>query len=199
MILIFTLSFGVFALEKATFAGGCFWCMEKPFEDLKGVKSVISGFSGGDIKNPSYDLVSSGKTKHIEVVQVTYDPKLISYNDLLKVFWGNIIPTDKGGQFADRGYQYTTAIFYHNDSQKKLATNSKDFVSSLKIKSKSIVTPITKFKNFYPAEDYHQDFYKKNAASIKRYKAYRKASKRDEKLGDFWKGVVLNFDKKKTK
>jgi len=192
-ILMLTLSINSFALEKATFAGGCFWCMEKPFEDLKGVKSVISGFSGGDIKNPSYDLVSSGQTKHIEVVQVTYDPKLVSYIDLLKVFWVNSIPTDKGGQFADRGYQYTTAIFYHNDSQKKQATNSKKFISALKIKDKDIVTPITKFKAFYAAEDYHQNFYKKNAASIKRYKSYRKASKRDEKLGDFWKGVKLDF------
>ena len=102
--------------ELATFAGGCFWCMEAPFEKLEGVQSVISGFSGGTIKNPSYDLVSSGKTKHIEVIQIKYDPLKVSYQKLLETFWKNINPTDSGGQFVDRGHQYTTAIFYHNDN-----------------------------------------------------------------------------------
>lgn len=184
----------VYSAELATFAGGCFWCMEKPFEDIKGVESVISGFSGGSVKDPSYKLVSSGKTKHIEVVQVKYDPKVVSYNKLLEVFWINIDPTDNGGQFVDRGYQYTTAIFYHNESQKKLALNSKTKVQSLNIQKKKIVTPVVEFKSFYPAEEYHQNFYKKSIVTKLKYKYYRNASGRDKFLESYWSGVKLDFD-----
>lgn len=198
LVLLIIISFQTFALEKATFAGGCFWCMEKPFEDLKGVKSVISGFSGGNIKNPSYKLVSSGKTKHIEVVQVTFDPKVVPYSKLLKVFWKNIDPTDKGGQFVDRGFQYTTAIFYHNETQRKLAQKSKEFLVRLNIQGKKVVTPIRGFKSFYPAEDYHQDFYKRTVVTKLKYKYYRNASGRDDFLDKYWKNINLNFDKKGT-
>lgn len=199
IVILLLLSINAFSLEKATFAGGCFWCMEKPFEDLDGVKSVISGFSGGEIKDPSYKLVSSGKTKHLEVVQVTYNPKVVNYNTLLKVFWKNIDPTDKGGQFVDRGYQYTTAIFYHNENQKKLAQRSKKYIEGLQIKDKKIVTPIREFKSFYPAEDYHQDFYKRTIVTKLKYKYYRNASGRDDFLNEFWKDVSLNFESKKAK
>jgi len=197
IILLSILSFSSFALEKATFAGGCFWCMEKPFEELKGVKTVISGFSGGKVEDPSYKLVSSGKTKHIEVVQVTYDPKLVSYNDLLAAFWVNINPTDKGGQFVDRGHQYTTAIFYHNDKQKKLALSSKEYIKSLEINDKKIVTPVRAFKKFYAAEDYHQDFYKRTIVTKLKYKYYRNASGRDDFLEDYWKDIKLDFNSQK--
>ncbi len=195
-LIVSLFSFSLYALELATFAGGCFWCMEKPFEDLKGVKSVISGFSGGQIKNPSYKLVSSGETKHIEVVQVSYDPKIVSYNTLLKVFWTNIDPTDKGGQFVDRGYQYSTAIFYHNKQQKELALKSKEYIQNLKIEDKDIVTPIRSYQAFYPAEEYHQDFYKKSIVTKLKYKYYRNASGRDKFLDRFWKNVKIDFNKK---
>lgn len=198
-VLISILTFSLYATELATFAGGCFWCMEKPFEDLKGVKSVISGFSGGSIKDPTYEQVSSGKTKHIEVVQVTFDPKIVSYNKLLETFWINIDPTDKDGQFVDRGYQYTTAIFYHNAKQKELALNSKKIVQELKINNQKIVTPVVKFDSFYPAEDYHQNFYKKSIVTKLKYKYYRNASGRDSFLEKYWKDIKLNFDKRQTR
>jgi peptide methionine sulfoxide reductase msrA/msrB len=176
----------------ATFAGGCFWCMEPPFEKLEGVKSVISGYCGGDIKNPSYEQVSSGKTKHIESVQVTFDPKLVSYKKLLDIFWHNINPTDNKGQFVDRGYQYTTAIFYHDKNQKQLALESKKELASSNIFDKKIVTPIREFKSFYPAQDYHQDYYKKSLFTKAKYKYYRSASGRDEFLDETWKYVIDN-------
>lgn len=172
--------------EYATFAGGCFWCMEPPFEKLNGVKSVISGFSGGTIENPSYKQVSSGTTKHIEVVQVKYDPNKVSYQKLLETFWKNINPTDNGGQFVDRGHQYSTAIFYHNEQQESSATNSKVFLEQSEIFQGKIVTPIRKFDSFYPAEDYHQDYYKKNLLTIAKYKYYRAASGRDTFLDKTW-------------
>jgi peptide methionine sulfoxide reductase msrA/msrB len=172
--------------ELATFAGGCFWCMEAPFEKLEGVQSVISGFSGGTIKNPSYDLVSSGKTKHIEVIQIKYDPLKVSYQKLLETFWKNINPTDSGGQFVDRGHQYTTAIFYHNDNQKQWAIRSKEKLERSKIFNKPIITPIRKSIAFYPAEDYHQDYYKKNIITIAKYKYYRAVSGRDDFLNKVW-------------
>lgn len=198
-LLLSIFTFSLYATELATFAGGCFWCMEKPFEDLKGVKSVISGFSGGSIKNPSYKQVSSGKTKHIEVVQVSFDPGVVSYNKLLEVFWTNIDPTDKGGQFVDRGYQYTTAIFFHNENQKKLALASKKYIQNLNIQNKKIITPVNVFKSFYAAEDYHQDFYKKSIVTKLKYKYYRNASGRDDFLESYWKDVKLNFDKKQMR
>lgn len=167
----------------ATFAGGCFWCMEPPFEKLNGVSAAISGYTGGDMENPSYNDVSSGSTEHIEAVQVHYDPDVISYETLLQVFWRQIDPTDDGGQFVDRGYQYTTAIFYHNEEQKKAAEASKKKLAESDRFEKEIVTPIREAKTFYKAEDYHQDYYKENSV---RYKIYRSNSGRDDYLENTW-------------
>lgn len=190
-------------IEKATFAGGCFWCMEPPFEKLVGVKSVISGFSGGTVKNPPYKDVASGKTKHREVVQVSYDPELISYERLLEVFWMNVDPTDNDGQFVDRGHQYSTAIFTHNNYQKLIAQNSLGKLKALKKFKRKIVTPIISFSNFYPAEDYHQDFYKKNLISKTKYKYYRAASGRDDFINKYWNEgdtfTRVKFTKKELK
>jgi peptide methionine sulfoxide reductase msrA/msrB len=179
-------------LEKATFAGGCFWCMEAPFEKINGVKEVISGFSGGPEKNPSYKQVASGKTGHVEAVQVTYDSTLVSYPTLLKAFWTNVNPTDKGGQFVDRGHHYTTAIFTHNNEQVKLASLSKKYVA--KFFKKPIVTVIQPYQSFYAAEEYHQDFYKKSIITRTKYKYYRAASGRDDFINKYWKGKVLAFE-----
>lgn len=167
----------------ATFAGGCFWCMEPPFEKVPGVLSVISGFSGGDEKNSTYEEVGSGKTGHTESVDVTYDPALVSYATLVEVFWRSMNPTDAGGQFADRGRQYRPAIFYRNAEQKKLAEESKSKLEASKKYDKPIVTEITEFKSFYPAEEYHQDFYKKNPV---RYHGYRMGSGRKGYLEKTW-------------
>jgi len=175
------------AMSKATFAGGCFWCMEPPFEKLVGVKSVISGFSGGDAKNPSYESVASGKTKHRETVQITYNDELVSYQRLLEIFWQNIDPTDEKGQFVDRGFQYSPAIFYHNESQKALALKSLESLKGLNKFKVKITTPIIEYKNFYEAEDYHQDYYKKNIITKTKYKYYRNASGRDQFLEKYWK------------
>ncbi len=169
--------------ETATFAGGCFWCMEQPFEKHKGVKSVISGFMGGDEINPSYQQVSSGQTAHLEVVQVTFDPNIIKYNDLLEIFWRNVDPTDADGQFVDRGPQYATAIFYHSDEQKKVAEVSKKKMDDSKKFIKPIVTPIRPAKAFTAAEAYHQDFYKNSTI---KYKYYRYRSGRDEYINKIW-------------
>ncbi len=166
-------------LEKATFAGGCFWCMEYPFEKLEGVLGVISGYTGGYKHNPTYREVSSGLTGHLEAVQIIYDPAKISYSELLDVFWEQIDPTDPGGQFVDRGSQYRTAIFYHNEEQRRLAEQSKENLDKSGRYKKSIVTKIIKASNFYIAEDYHQDYYKKNPA---RYKSYRDRSGRGQYL-----------------
>jgi peptide methionine sulfoxide reductase msrA/msrB len=176
---------------KATFAGGCFWCMEPPYEKLIGVKSVISGFSGGNKKNPSYEDVSGGRTTHREVVQVTYDDSLVSYERLLEVFWQNIDPTDNKGQFVDRGFQYSPGIFYHTKNQEKLAKDSLKKLVALKKFKKKIRTPIIEYKNFYAAEDYHQDYYKKNIISKTKYKYYRNASGRDQFLEKYWKSGEL--------
>lgn len=170
-------------MEKATFAGGCFWCMEPPFEKLKGVKSVISGYMGGKVKDPSYKQVSSGTTGHLEVVQVTFDSQKVSYDDLLQVFWRQVDPTDAGGQFVDRGQQYTTAIFYHSEEQKTVAEKSKKEMDSSKRFKKPLVTPIRAAMDFYAAEEYHQDFYKN---SLMKYKYYRYRSGRDEYLDATW-------------
>ncbi|MFW6134191.1 MAG: peptide-methionine (S)-S-oxide reductase MsrA [Elusimicrobiota bacterium] len=169
--------------EKATFAGGCFWCMEPPFENLKGVQEVTPGYTGGEKENPTYEEVSTGKTGHLEAVRITYDPSVISYSELLNVFWKQIDPTDKGGQFADRGSQYKTAIFYHSEEQKKAAQESKQKLQeSLKF-SKPITTQILKAEKFYPAEEYHQEYYKKNPTQ---YKSYKKFSGREEFIQDNW-------------
>jgi len=169
-------------IEKATFAGGCFWCMIPPFQNLKGVVRVIAGYTAGIKKNPTYEEVSSGKTKHYESVQISYDPKKISYKKLLEIFWQQIDPEDIKGQFADRGTQYKTAIFYHNSSQKKLAEQSKAKIKSTG-KFNVIVTEIKKAETFYPAEEYHQNYAKKNPI---RYKLYKLASGRDSYLKTKW-------------
>ena len=181
------LAFGgdVKTYDVATLAGGCFWCVEADLEGLKGVNKVISGFSGGEKKNPTYKEVARGLTKHIEAVQVYYDPKVTSYSQILYVFWRKIDPTDSGGQFVDRGHQYSTAIFYHNEHQRKEALKSKKDIERQSIfKGEKIVTPILPFKSFYPAEEYHQDYYKKNPI---RYKYYRYGSGRDQFLKKTWK------------
>ena len=167
----------------ATFAGGCFWCMEPPFEKLDGVISVVSGYTGGKEKNPSYEQVSSSRTGHAEAVEVRYDPRKIDYATLLDVFWHQIDPTDAGGQFADRGRQYRTAIFYHDEPQRTLAERSRaDLESSGKF-GRPIVTAIEPAGAFYPAEDYHQDYYKMNP---EHYKSYRRGSGREGFLQKTW-------------
>jgi peptide-methionine (S)-S-oxide reductase len=166
---------------KATFAGGCFWCMEPPFDKLDGVISTISGYTGGTKKNPTYEEVSAGKTGHAEVVQITYDPKKITYEKLLEVFWRNVDPLTPNRQFCDVGSQYRTAIFYHDETQKRLAEESKKALS--KRFKEPIVTEIVAASEFYPAEDYHQDYYIKNPL---RYKYYRYSCGRDQRLEALW-------------
>lgn len=169
--------------EVATFAGGCFWCLEPPFEKLAGVQSVISGYTGGFMAAPTYEQVTSGGTGHAEAVQVTYDPSRIAYSRLLEVFWRQIDPTDSGGQFVDRGPQYRGIIFYHSSEQKRLAEESRiNLVGSGRF-SRPIVTEILPAKAFYRAEDYHQDYYKKNPI---RYRFYRYNSGRDQFLKKVW-------------
>ena len=170
-------------LEKAVFAGGCFWCMEGPFEKLPGVLSVVSGYTGGKKSNPTYREVSAGITKHAEAVEVNYNPTKVSYEKLLDIFWRSINPTQANGQFADIGPQYRTAIFFRNEEQKSLAEASKkELAKSGKFK-KPIVTEIVPASTFYPAEEYHQDYYKKNP---KHYKAYRIGSGREGFLKKTW-------------
>jgi peptide-methionine (S)-S-oxide reductase len=166
---------------KATFAGGCFWCMEPPYDKLDGVLSTISGYAGGKKKNPTYEEVSAGTTGHTEVVQVTYDPKKITYEKLLDVFWRNVDPLTPNRQFCDVGSQYRTAIFYHDENQKRLAEESKKALS--KRFKEPIVTEIVRATEFYPAEDYHQDYYIKNPL---RYKLYRYNCGRDQRLEKLW-------------
>jgi peptide methionine sulfoxide reductase msrA/msrB len=171
-------------LEKAIFAGGCFWCMEPPFEKLDGVKEVIAGYTGGHKKNPTYEEVSSGTTGHVEAVEVLYDPAKVSYKKLLDVFWRQIDPRDAGGQFVDRGSQYRSVIFYLSDEQKALAEKSKEELDKSGRFDKPIVTEILPASTFYRAEDYHQDYYKTHSL---RYKFYRFNSGRDQFLKKVWK------------
>ena len=168
---------------KATFAGGCFWCMEHPFDVLPGVISTTSGYTGGQKANPTYEEVSSGSTGHAEAVQVVYDPKKVTYEKLLDVFWHNIDPTVKNEQFCDHGTQYRSGIFYHDDAQRQLAETSKAALDRNKPFKQPIVTEITRAGEFYPAEDYHQDFYLKNPL---RYKYYRSGCGRDNRLKQLW-------------
>ena len=165
----------------AVFAGGCFWCMEPPYDELPGVVSTTSGYTGGQKLNPTYREVSAGTTGHIEAVQIVYDPKQISYEKLLEVFWRNVDPLDRGGQFCDRGGTYTTAIFYQNEAQQKLAQQSKAEIE--RKLGKAVVTAIREVAPFYPAEDYHQDYYHKNPL---RYKFYRLSCGRDQRLEQLW-------------
>jgi len=170
-------------LRTATFAGGCFWCMESDFEKVDGVAEVISGYTGGHKENPTYEEVSAGRTGHVEAVQVLYDPEKVSYKDLLDVFWRHVDPTDLGGQFVDRGQQYRTAIFYQNEEEKHLAEESKRALEASRRFDKPIVTEILTLDGFYRAEDYHQDYYKTHAL---RYKYYRWNSGRDQFLKKVW-------------
>jgi methionine-S-sulfoxide reductase len=170
-------------LATATFAGGCFWCMEPPFDKLDGVVATISGYTGGHSANPSYEEVSSGTTGHLEALQVLYDPAKVSYDRLLEVFWRSINPTDPDGQFVDRGSQYRSAIFYHDAGQQRLAEASKQQLHASGRFKQPIVTPILPAGPFYPAEEYHQDYYEKNAI---RYKFYRYNSGRDQFLETVW-------------
>jgi len=167
----------------ATFAGGCFWCMEPPYDKLPGVTATISGYMGGRTVNPSYQDVTTGMTGHAEVVQIVYDPKKVSYEKLLEVFWVNIDPTVKNRQFCDSGNQYRSAIFFHNDEQRKAAEASKAALAKSKPFADSIVTPIEMAGPFYAAEDYHQDYYTKNPV---RYKIYRSGCGRDARLRALW-------------
>jgi len=175
-------------LSSATFAGGCFWCTESDYEKIDGVVEVVSGYTGGDEENPAYEQVSSGATGHYEAVQVYYDPLQISYPELLDVFWRHVNPTDAGGQFVDRGPQYRSAIFYHNEEQKALAERSKADMDKSGVFKKPLVTPILPLKTFFPAEDYHQDYYKKNPL---RYKWYRSGSGRDQFLESTWGDIPV--------
>jgi peptide methionine sulfoxide reductase msrA/msrB len=170
-------------LDKAVLAGGCFWCMEPPFEKLDGVADVVSGYTGGHVKSPTYKEVSSGKTGHLEAVEVYYDPSKVSYEKLLDVFWRQVNPTDPGGQFVDRGDSYRTAIFYTSETQKALAEESKRRLDASGKYDKPLVTPIIPASKFYRAEEYHQDYYKKNPL---RYKFYRFNSGRDQFLKRVW-------------
>jgi methionine-S-sulfoxide reductase len=170
-------------LEKATFAGGCFWCMEPPFDKLDGVISTTVGYAGGQEKDPTYKEVSSGKTGHAEAIEIVYDPSRVTYAELLDVFWRNIDPTQVDGQFADLGRQYRTAIFYHDEEQRRLAVASKEELENSGRFDEEIVTEIVPAREFYRAEEYHQDYYKKNPL---RYKFYRYGSGRDQFLKKVW-------------
>lgn len=170
-------------LAKATFAGGCFWCMEPPFDELAGVVSTTSGYTGGRQDKPTYEQVSAGWTGHTEAVQIVYDPAKVSYAKLLEVFWRNIDPTTPDRQFCDRGTQYRSGIFYHDEAQKRLAEESKARLGKSKPFQGPVVTEIQPLTRFYPAEEYHQDYYKKNPI---RYKFYRNGCGRDQRLEELW-------------
>jgi peptide-methionine (S)-S-oxide reductase len=180
-LFLFAGTAGAAPLAKATFAGGCFWCMEPPFEKLPGVVSVVSGYIGGSVPNPTYEQVSAGRTGHYEAVEITFDPQKVSYAKLLDTLWPNIDPTDGSGQFCDKGPQYRAAIFYHDENQRKLAVASRD---RLKGRFPNIQTQILRAAPFYRAEEYHQDYYKKNPV---RYQFYRRGCGRDARLKAVWR------------
>jgi peptide-methionine (S)-S-oxide reductase len=167
--------------DTAVFAGGCFWCMEPPFDKLDGVLATISGYAGGHVPNPSYEAVTRGGTGHREVVQVVFDPSRVSYDELLEVFWRNVDPLDGGGQFCDRGHSYTTAIFARNQDQARRARASKERIQARF--RETVVTPVEEGARFYPAEEYHQDYYLKNPV---RYRYYRWSCGRDARLRELW-------------
>ncbi len=186
LIFAIFLSFSFVATAKtqvATFAGGCFWCIESVFDDKPGVISAISGYAGGSKATANYKAVSSGSTKHFEVVQVKYDDTKTDYKKLLEIYWRSINPTDSGGQFADRGPQYKTAVFYHNEEQKQLAEKSIVILDKAKIFRRKIVVPVIPFTNFFPAEERHQDYHKKKSL---RYKSYYYGSGRGTYLDLKW-------------
>jgi len=173
----------------ATFAGGCFWCMVKPFQEAEGVAGVVSGYTGGHRDNPTYEEVCSNTTGHCEAVQVTYDPEVISYESLLDIFWRQINPTDPGGQFYDRGNSYRTAIFYHSEEQKRKAEASRRELDESRRFDRPVVTEILPVAHFYPAEDYHQDYHGKN---LSHYSLYRQGSGRDHFIERYWGGERSN-------
>ncbi|PYZ94606.1 peptide-methionine (S)-S-oxide reductase [Salipaludibacillus keqinensis] len=170
-------------LKKATFAGGCFWCMVKPFNEQPGIHGVVSGYTGGHTANPTYREVCTETTGHLEAVQITYDPEVFPYERLLQLFWQQIDPTDPGGQFHDRGESYTTAIFYHDDNQKQLAEDSKKELAESGKFQAPIVTKLLEASTFFPAEEYHQDYHKKNPFH---YKMYNKGSGRADFIKKKW-------------
>lgn len=170
-------------LEKATFAGGCFWCMQPFFDHLKGVKKTVVGYTGGHTPNPSYEEVSSGQTGHAEAIEVTYDPKEVAYNKIINVYWHNIDPTQLNGQFVDEGTQYRTVIFYHNEEQKRVAEETKKELGASGRFHGPIVTAIEPAGPFYPAEDYHQEYYQKSPF---RYNMYHAGTGREEFKEKVW-------------
>lgn len=182
-------------VEKATFAGGCFWCMVEPFDERPGIIEVLSGYTGGTVPNPTYEQVCSHTTGHVEAVQITYDPSLISYEELVDIFWRQIDPTDPGGQFYDRGSSYKTAIFYHNEAQRKIAEESKRQLEESGRFNKPIVTEILPAKPFYPAEEEHQYYYKKNRFHYERYK---RGSGREAFLKKHWRYDQAKLKEKLT-
>jgi peptide-methionine (S)-S-oxide reductase len=169
--------------ELATFAGGCFWCMVKPFDELPGIHGIVSGYTGGQVVNPTYEQIKTGETGHREAVQITFDPEIFPYQKLLDLYWPQIDPTDDEGQFIDRGSQYRTAIFYHTEEQKELAEESRKKLEESGRFKKPIVTEILAASDFYRAEEYHQDFYKKNPDE---YKEERETSGRDKFINQNW-------------
>ncbi|GAB4073625.1 peptide-methionine (R)-S-oxide reductase MsrB [Barrientosiimonas marina] len=170
--------------ELATFAGGCFWCMVEPFDERPGIESIVSGYTGGHVENPTYEQVASDTTGHVETVQIAFNPEIMSYDELLNTFWQQIDPTDSGGQFNDRGESYQTAIFYHNDRQRQLAEKSKERLAASGKFSKPIVTPILPAEPFYRAEEEHQDYYKKQSFH---YRLYKKGSGREDFIEKNWR------------
>ncbi|WP_034670562.1 peptide-methionine (S)-S-oxide reductase MsrA [Ectobacillus panaciterrae] len=181
--------------ELATFAGGCFWCMVKPFDEIDGIYGIVSGYTGGHIENPTYKEVCSETTGHYEAVQITFDPSRISYDELLEMYWRQIDPTDPGGQFHDRGQSYETVIFYHTEEQRQKAEASKKALGESGRFKKPIATKILPAKPFYPAEEYHQDYYKKNPF---RYELYRKGSGRDAFIKEHWPKNNVHLKEKLT-
>ena len=183
VLTIFFINLSLFAAEakKAYFAGGCFWCMEEVYDQVKGVLSSVSGYSGGQLKNPKYEDVIYKDTGHVEVIEITYDPSIINYKNLLEVYWKNVDPFDAEGQFCDKGKSYRSVIFFENNSQKELI--DKSFNELEKKFNKKIVTLVWKFEIFYPAENYHQDYYEKNFI---RYLMYKNGCKREETLKKIW-------------
>lgn len=173
--------------EVATFLGGCFWCMVQPFDTQPGIKSVISGYIGGHVENPTYEQVCSGTTGHREAVQITFDPNVFSYDKLLDIYWQQIDPTDASGQFSSRGSSYETGIYYHTDQQKKIAEQSKAALAASGKFTKPIVTELFPATTFYPAEDYHQDYYKKNPEA---YAEFKERSGRAAFIREHWKPTI---------
>lgn len=172
--------------EKAIFAGGCFWCMVKPFDQFDGIEQVVSGYTGGHLKNPTYEQVKNGHSGHLEAVEITFDPAVFSYEQLLEIFWQQIDPTDNDGQFQDRGASYRPAVFVHNEAQRELAERSRRELDDSGRFTKPVITEILNAQTFYPAEEHHQNFYKKHPRD---YAYDRAASGRDEFLEAVWDKV----------